>query len=135
MWSVDSRELCQPRTEADGKPVTESNRVFAHARKEPPGRSLNVQSIRSLLRITGCSVASAAQAGAATIRPPQQPGWPGRRNPPAPATHQNRTRALVGHHVAQRFAGLVTYHAAVFADASRRARNAGSVPGRICAGR
>ena len=25
MESVGSRELCQPRTEADGKPVTESN--------------------------------------------------------------------------------------------------------------
>jgi len=24
-WSVGSRDLCQPRTEADGKPVTESN--------------------------------------------------------------------------------------------------------------
>src|SRR5271170_4151447 len=25
MWSVGSRELCEPRTEADGNPVTESN--------------------------------------------------------------------------------------------------------------
>ena len=24
-WSAGSRDLCQPRTEADGKPVTESN--------------------------------------------------------------------------------------------------------------
>jgi hypothetical protein len=24
-WSVGSRDLCLPRTEADGKPVTESN--------------------------------------------------------------------------------------------------------------
>jgi hypothetical protein len=24
-WSVGSRDLCQPRTQADGKPVTESN--------------------------------------------------------------------------------------------------------------
>ena len=32
MWSVCIRKLCQPRTEADGKPVTESNlslRAFA----------------------------------------------------------------------------------------------------------
>jgi hypothetical protein len=42
-------------------------------------------------------------------------------------------RTSVGHHI--QFARVVTYHAAVFADASRRARNADSASGRICAGR
>ncbi len=32
MWSVGSRKLCHPRTEADGKPVTLSNLGFSRAR-------------------------------------------------------------------------------------------------------
>jgi hypothetical protein len=43
MWSVCICKLCQPRTEADGKPVTESNlslRAFAQVAANLRGRRL-----------------------------------------------------------------------------------------------
>ena len=50
-WSVGSRDLCQPRTEADGKPVTESNLSL----RAPAQRAADLSRLRLAYSPGACS--------------------------------------------------------------------------------